>query len=97
MENTSVFERVRQLLVEVLSVEPAAIVPASRILPDLGAESIDLLDLRFRIEKSFGVKVGREELVSAFGESLTESDFRSVFTVGALCDYLQRRLDSARL
>ena len=92
MEQQQVFEKVRHLLVEVLSVPPAAVVPSARILSDLGAESIDLLDLRFRIEKTFGLKVGREELIAAFGDHVTENDLRSLFTVQALCEYLQSRL-----
>jgi acyl carrier protein len=48
---------VREMLAEVLAIDVEEIGPTSRFFADLGGESIDLLDLSFRCEKRFGIKV----------------------------------------
>lgn len=88
-----IFERVRGVLVEVLSVPPARVAPAARVILDLGAESIDLLDLRFRIEKAFEIRITKDDLAAAFGDSLQSGEYLERFTVGALCDYVSGRLE----
>jgi acyl carrier protein len=92
-DREAVFEKLRGILVEVLSIRPGEVAPAARIVEDLGAESIDLLDLRFRLERTFGFQITSENLAAAFGESLSPAEFRTIFTVGALCDYVGRRLE----
>ncbi len=87
---------VRGLLVEVLAVRPEQVTPRSRVIPDLGAESIDLLDLRFRVEKAFGLRISSQELATAFGAVATAADFHAIFTVQAMCDYVAARLESDR-
>ena len=89
-----ILERVRRLLVDALSVDPAEVRPEARIMDDLNAESIDLLDLRFRIEKAFGLRITAEDLARAFRGTVTASEFRARFTVGALCEYLGGRLEA---
>lgn len=59
---TAILEQLKPLLVEVLGVSPAAIHPQSELVTDLGAESIDLLDLTFRIEETFAVRIEANEL-----------------------------------
>ena len=94
MNDGGILEKVRQLLVDVLSVERSEIDASARIMDDLGAESIDLLDLRFRIERSFGFKISDEELARAFGDNVTKEEFQNLFTVGALCEYVTKRLEN---
>ena len=96
MERERIAVTIRDLLVEVLSVRPEEVVPGARIIPDLGAESIDLLDLRFRVEKAFGLRITSQELAAGFGEVRTAADFHALFTVQAMCDYIAGRLESAR-
>jgi len=93
MSRATVFKDMQQLLVDVLSVEESTVETSARIMDDLGAESIDLLDLRFRIERKFGFKITDEELAQAFGDGLTLEEFQNRFTVGALCDYVMQRLE----
>jgi len=62
LEMKEVFTRTKAILVEVLGVEEDAITPEATLIGDLGAESIDFLDISFRIEKEFGVKFPKEEL-----------------------------------
>jgi len=57
-----IFERLRPLLVEVLGVPMEKIHPESVLVADLGAESIDLLDLSFRIEETFSVTIEGNEI-----------------------------------
>jgi acyl carrier protein len=59
---TEIFERLKPLLVEVLGIRPDQIQPRSELVTHLGAESIDLLDLTFRIEETFQVRIEANEL-----------------------------------
>jgi acyl carrier protein len=57
-----VFEQVREVLVDALGVDEEEVIGSATLMGDLGAESIDFLDIVFRLEKAFGIKVPREEL-----------------------------------
>ena len=54
--------RVAEVLVEALNVEEDEIRPAATLQGDLGAESIDFLDIVFRLEREFGIKIPHGEL-----------------------------------
>lgn len=66
-----VFQKVRATLVDALNVDEDEVTMASRLRADLNAESIDFLDIVFRLEKQFNVKIPREEL---FPESIFQGD-----------------------
>ena len=57
-----IYQKVSATLVEALNVEEDEITPASTLQGDLGAESIDFLDIVFRLERNFGIKIPRGEL-----------------------------------
>jgi acyl carrier protein len=57
-----VFEKVKTCLVEALGVDDEEVTPEASIMGDLGAESIDWLDIVFRLERSFGIKIPHGEL-----------------------------------
>jgi len=57
-----VFEKVRTALVDALGVDEEEVLPEATMVGDLGAESIDFLDIVFRLEKSFGIEIPRSEL-----------------------------------
>jgi acyl carrier protein len=62
----TVFERVKRLIVEIISVNEKTIVPHAALIDDLGADSLDLMNLIFAVEKEFSkdgkiVKVPEEE------------------------------------
>lgn len=59
---TEILEKLKPLLEEVLGVRPDQIHPHSELVTHLGAESIDLLDLTFRIEETFQVRIEANEL-----------------------------------
>jgi acyl carrier protein len=66
-----IFSKVSATLVEALNVEEEDIKPTSTLQGDLGAESIDFLDIVFRLEREFGIKIPRGEL---FPESIFAGD-----------------------
>jgi len=57
-----IFSSVQEILVDALSVEPEEVTPEATLTGDLGAESIDFLDIVFRLEKTFDIKIPRGEL-----------------------------------
>jgi acyl carrier protein len=57
-----IFEKVRSALVDALGVDEEDVSPNATMVGDLGAESIDFLDIVFRLEKAFGIKISRGEL-----------------------------------
>ncbi|MGE5176070.1 MAG: acyl carrier protein [Hyphomicrobiales bacterium] len=89
----AVLDRLRGLLVDALAVDPEAVVPEAKIMDDLDAESIDLMDLRFRIEKEFGIRITADQLTAAFRGVESAQEFRARFTVAALRDYVEGRLE----
>jgi len=65
MSREQVFEQVRTVMVDALGVDDDEVKPKATLMGDLGAESIDFLDIVFRLEKMFGIKIPREELFPA--------------------------------
>jgi acyl carrier protein len=63
--------RVARVLVEALNADRDDIAPGTTLQGDLGAESIDFLDIVFRLEREFGIKIPRGEL---FPESIFQGD-----------------------
>ena len=57
-----VFSKVQSALVDALGVDEEEVTPQARLVGDLGAESIDFLDIVFRLEKAFDIKIPRGEL-----------------------------------
>jgi acyl carrier protein len=57
-----IFGKIRAALVDALGVDEEEITPEATLVGDLGAESIDFLDIVFRLEKSFNIKIPRGEL-----------------------------------
>jgi acyl carrier protein len=61
-QKEEVFEKVRTCLVDALGVDDDEVTPEATMVGDLGAESIDFLDIVFRLEKTFNIKIPRGEL-----------------------------------
>src|SRR5437763_1646154 len=66
-----IYSKVSATLVEALNVDEDEISPKATLQGDLGAESIDFLDIVFRLEREFGIKIPRGEL---FPESIFQGD-----------------------
>jgi acyl carrier protein len=67
----AVYGKVTKVLVEALNVDEDEVTPAATLQGDLGAESIDFLDIVFRLEREFGIKIPRGEL---FPESVFQGN-----------------------
>jgi acyl carrier protein len=65
MSRDEVLEQVKTVMVDALGVDDDEVKPEATLMGDLGAESIDFLDIVFRLEKAFGIKIPREELFPA--------------------------------
>jgi acyl carrier protein len=65
VDKEQVFAQVREVLVDALGVDEDEVTGEATLMGDLGAESIDFLDIVFRLEKQFGIKIPREELFPA--------------------------------
>jgi acyl carrier protein len=67
-----VFEELKKAIVETLRVDKNEIKPESSLINDLGAESLDFLDINYRMEQTFGIKMARhfvlEHIEEMFGE-----------------------------
>ncbi len=66
-----IYAKVSATLVDALNVDEEDIKPEATLQGDLGAESIDFLDIVFRLEREFGIKIPRGEL---FPESIFQGD-----------------------
>ena len=58
-----IFSGVKEALVDALAVDDEDVTPDSTLVGDLGAESIDILDIIYRLEKNFGIKIDQAELI----------------------------------
>ncbi|MFN4259479.1 MAG: acyl carrier protein [Gemmataceae bacterium] len=70
-DRDAIFSKVSATLVEALNVDEDEVKPESTLQGDLGAESIDFLDIVFRLEREFNIKIPRGEL---FPESIFQGD-----------------------
>jgi acyl carrier protein len=66
-----IYEKVQSTLVDALGVDADDVSRDATLRGDLGAESIDLLDIVFRLERNFGIKIPRGEL---FPENVSDPD-----------------------
>ena len=71
MTKEEIYGKVAATLVEALNVDDDQVKPDATLQGDLGAESIDFLDIVFRLEREFNIKIPRGEL---FPESIFQGD-----------------------
>ncbi|MGH7129967.1 MAG: acyl carrier protein [Planctomycetaceae bacterium] len=71
MATDEIYSKVQETLADALGVDEDECTPEATLIGDLGAESIDFLDIVFRLEKNFDVKIPRGEL---FPENLAGAD-----------------------
>lgn len=62
MSRDEIYKKVQDVLVDALGVDDEDVTPDATLRGDLGAESIDFLDIVFRLEKAFGIKIPRGEM-----------------------------------
>lgn len=77
-----IFEQLKGLLAEQFGVDAQTITNETSFEEDLGADSLDLVDMSMALEEVFGV------------EELTEEEIAGITTVGDLVRFLQSRVDN---
>jgi acyl carrier protein len=66
-------DKVRACIADVLAVDIAKVAPGASLIEDLGAESLDFLDLVFRLETEFAVKIPRDGIMLTAREGLADN------------------------
>lgn len=90
-----IYSKVRETLVDALGVDEDECTQEATLVGDLGAESIDFLDIVFRLEKNFNIKIPRGEL---FPENLASADagfMKDGMVTQAGLDELRKRMPHA--
>ncbi len=77
-----IFEKLCDLISEQFSVEADTITMETTFTEDLGADSLDIVELSMALEEEFGVS------------EMSEEDIAGIATVGDLVNYLQSKLDA---
>jgi acyl carrier protein len=72
---SSSLEKVQEIIADALYVEKEECQRDATLMGDLGAESIDFLDIIFRLEKEFGVKIPKGEIESKARGGLSDEEF----------------------
>ena len=90
---TDLEARVIELVAAVLSVEPSEVKPHSSLIDDLGAESIDFLDLVFRLESAFRIKIPENEI---WRGSIEPAETGSPAAIAAAVERLKVRMPQFR-
>jgi acyl carrier protein len=77
--NQEIFEKVQEIVAELLDVDPETVTPESKFQADLGADSLDLVELIMEFEERFG------------GE-ISDEDAQKITTVGEAVKYVEERM-----
>jgi acyl carrier protein len=75
MTETEMYDAVKEAIVGALGVDDDEVTPDAKIFEDLGAESIDLLDVLFRIERSTGVKIAASDIGEHIQGGIPDDEF----------------------
>jgi acyl carrier protein len=74
-EIAAIFPKVAETMADALGCDKEKVKPDASLIGDLGAESIDFLDIIFRLERAFKVKIPRGKIVEEARGQLSESEF----------------------
>lgn len=75
MTEEELFVKVRDAFIEALSLEEDEVEPDAKIFDDLGAESLDLLEIVFLLERAFDIKIPRGGIQEASQEGIDPADY----------------------
>ncbi|MGE5243094.1 MAG: acyl carrier protein [Betaproteobacteria bacterium] len=87
--HAELFEKVRLSVADVLAVDAAKVTPGASLIDELGAESLDFLDLVFRLETEYGVKIPRDGIMLAAREGMNDGFDESGVLSSAALDRLR--------
>ena len=96
LDQEEIFEKVQEALIDALGVDDDEVNREATLVGDLGAESIDFLDIVFKLEKAFDITIPREELSPE--DILTNNQYvqDGVVTADGMAE-LKRRMPWAQL
>ena len=92
-----IFNGVKEALIDALAVDDEDVTPDATLVGDLGAESIDILDIIYRLEKNFGIKIDQAELIPS--DLISSPEFKQddgKLTAAGIAE-LRKRLPHANL
>lgn len=75
MEQTEIALKVKSIVAEAIARDASEVQLSSRLMDDLGAESLDFLDIVFKLEQQFNIQITRGEMERAARGSMTEEEF----------------------
>ena len=75
MTSDEIFEKVRDAFVEALGLDDDEVEAGSKVFEDLGAESLDLLEIVFLLEHEFDIKIPRDGIREASKENINPDDY----------------------
>lgn len=75
MTDSEIFDKVRDAFVEALGLDDDEVTPEASIFDDLGAESLDLLEIVFLLERAFDIKIPRAGVETASKEGIDPTDY----------------------
>src|SRR5256885_1819320 len=70
-----IFAKVQACFVDALGVETTEVTLRAKVIDDLGAESLDFLDIAYRLEQSFKIKIPRGEIKAKSQEGLAATEW----------------------
>jgi len=79
-DNKMEFEKIRDIIVEVLNVEPDQVSEDSKFIDDLGCDSLDVMQIIMGMEQEFGIKISDE-------------DAKAIVTVGDAVEKIQAAIN----
>ncbi len=99
LNQTEIFQRVSSVIADVFDIEKEEINPTSNLQKDFGAEPIDFLDIVFRLEREFSIKIQRNKLFPDFTCQDTQfekdphlANISNLFTVEMICKHIDYKL-----
>ena len=72
-----IFEKVRDALAAQFELDPASITPDTNLIDDIGADSLDVVELIMDLEDEFGI-------------AISDEDAAQLYTVGRIVEYLEK-------
>ena len=90
--NEDVQKHVTEIIHASLTIPKENISKLSRLFIDLKAESIDLLDIRFELERHFGISINDNEIRESLGKELTQKEVHEALTVESIIEFVKYKL-----
>ena len=75
MDTSSVYPKIKVIVADVLAIDESEVRPEGSLIDDYGGESIDFLDLVFRLEREFKVKIPRGQIEKEARGALDDTEF----------------------